>query len=128
MTHQVRRVGLISRRRCFRVFGVLCFVLLLNISIRRQRLNGSGYVFSASLPPYLSTVAMVALKRIKEDTVNKYIYVNKLRKNTIIVNFIHFFKRNVVKLCMIALRLHIKYKNHTSCEREERREREIFLC
>lgn len=32
-----------------------------------QRLNGSGYVFSASLPPYLSCVASAALKRIRSD-------------------------------------------------------------
>lgn len=46
-----------------------------NAVVTHQRLNGSGYVFSASLPPYLSAVAMVALKRIKEDTVILVLFV-----------------------------------------------------
>jgi serine palmitoyltransferase len=38
-----------------------------NSVVTHQRLNGSGYVFSASLPPYLSCVSSAALKRIRTD-------------------------------------------------------------
>eukprot|EP00003_Mantamonas_plastica_P033027 TRINITY_DN925_c0_g1_i3.p1 TRINITY_DN925_c0_g1~~TRINITY_DN925_c0_g1_i3.p1 ORF type:complete len:454 (+),score=122.48 TRINITY_DN925_c0_g1_i3:32-1393(+) len=32
-----------------------------------QRLNGSGYVFSASLPPYLVTTSTAAIKKLRSD-------------------------------------------------------------
>jgi serine palmitoyltransferase len=51
-----------------------------NSVVTHQRLNGSGYVFSASLPPYLSCVSSAALKRIRTDdarrrTMNRYVEI-----------------------------------------------------
>jgi len=41
-----------------------------------MRLNCTGYVFSASLPPYISTACMAAIDLVKEGT-----ELTKLRKN-----------------------------------------------
>jgi len=48
-----------------------------NSVVTHQRLNGSGYVFSASLPPYLSAVALVSLKRLKEDQKRRALMVDR---------------------------------------------------
>ena len=35
--------------------------------VDHQRLSGNGYIFSASLPPFLATAACAALEELQED-------------------------------------------------------------
>ena len=46
--------------------------------IDHQRLSGSGYCFSASLPPYLAVAASKAIERIENDTSS----IQKLKHNS----------------------------------------------
>mmetsp|Transcript_6117 Transcript_6117/g.12855 ORF Transcript_6117/g.12855 Transcript_6117/m.12855 type:complete len:471 (+) Transcript_6117:43-1455(+) len=50
--------------------------------VRVQRLNGSGYMYSASNPPYLCTAGMVALNTIDE----KPEVVQRLQKNSVLIH------------------------------------------
>jgi len=58
--------------------GFCCGTRLL---IQHQVLNGLGYVFSASTPPYLCEAACVAIDALEDESNVKY-RVNKLRENT----------------------------------------------
>jgi len=63
--------------------------------VAHQRLNGSGYVFSASNPPYLAHTAVAFLEQLRKDPS----YLTRLRENS--SRFYHLLKEKLDGVLLI---------------------------
>jgi len=67
-----------------------------------QRLSSSGYVFSASLPPYLASAAVSAVNYLEENPsvlANLRSNIALLHKSKLILLSINYFFDQVVLIC-----------------------------